>query len=176
MALIILLHCCQVELALPAALNHHVYHLQYQKYSPLSRHHQPTAILRQLLMEEPWMYPWRTTSWASLFSLQPPLSLPPPSQAVNDSDKYSSEGRSARVAGACSPSTKSPLANGVHPWHPPWRVLLKGTRSLKQATSLGPDLSCYISIMAPVQFIYVLFFLSINLMLLLYIFINKDHF
>lgn len=58
MALIILLHCCQVELALPAALNHHACHLDYQKSTPPNPPpHQPTAILRQPLMEEPWMYP-----------------------------------------------------------------------------------------------------------------------
>lgn len=65
MALIILLHCCQVEPALPAALNHHACHLEYQKSTPLTPSSTPhishratpttsaTAILRQPLMEDP---------------------------------------------------------------------------------------------------------------------------
>ena len=47
---------------------------------------------------------------------------------------------------AVPPSTKGPLANGVHPWQPPRRDPVEGMRSLKHDTGSRPDLSCHISI------------------------------
>lgn len=53
------------------------------------------------------------------------------------------------MRGCCSlgsPSTKGPLANGVHPWQSPWRDPVEGMISLKHDTDSRPDLSCHISI------------------------------
>lgn len=53
------------------------------------------------------------------------------------------------MRGCCSlgsPSTKGPLANGVHPWQSPWRDPVEGMISLKHDTGSRPDLSCHISI------------------------------
>lgn len=129
---------------------------------------QPTAILRQPLMEEPWMYPWRITSWASLFSL-PPVSHPHLRRRTTVINIHLGDAV-CRSCSLDSPSTKSPLANGVHPWHLPWRDPAEGTRSLKDATGWGPDLSCHISIyrtrVVGVFFLFVFVFLVNPLSLL----------
>lgn len=133
MALIILLHCCQVELALPAALNHHVCHLRYQKYtptpspSPTAHRHFETAVDGRALDVS------LKNHLLSIFIQPPPVSHPHLRRRTTVINIHLGDAV-CRSCSLDSPSTKSPLANGVHPWHLPWRDPAEGTRSLKDAT------------------------------------------
>lgn len=153
MALIILLHCCQVELALPAALNHHACHLKYQKSSPRPPPphspppHQPTAILRQPLMEDPLDVSLK--NHLLCIFIQPPTPSPVPHPLLRQRTTVINiqQGDAVRECySLSSPSTKGPPANDVHPWQPPWRDPVSGMRSLKHDTGSRPDLSFHISI------------------------------